>query len=267
MEKFKLYLNHKYDPVYFSLCECGYEICKPNHKVGPLTREYYLLHFIIEGKGYYKVKDKYDLGPGDVFLIKPGETILYESDTEEPWTYYWIGFDSPKIDNLLNEIFKKSYALHLDNIDWIKKIFLEISKCDYYSEISQFYITSKLYEIIYYLFKANNLHYVSTGDDVVSKIVLYINDHISETISINDLCKSFGFSRSRIFSLFKEKMGISIKEYIVNTKLDRAWILLEHNRILSVQEVSWLVGYSNYQSFFKSFKNKFGISPSMVRNQ
>jgi len=265
MEKFQLYLNHKFDPVYFSLCECGYEKCSPDHSVGPLKREYYLFHFVISGEGTYKVDKTYNLSKGDVFLIKPGETIEYKSNPENPWFYYWIGFDSPKIKNLLSMLFGDSHVLHLDNVDWIKKIFLEINKCDSKSEISQFYITSKLYEIVYYLFKIKNLSINEMSEDVVSKIIVYITDHISEEINVNSICKHFGFSRSRLFSLFKDKMGISIKEYLTNTKLDRAWILLEQNHSLSIQEVSWLVGYTNYQSFFKAFKRKFDRTPASIR--
>jgi len=266
-DKFKLYLLHKYDPVYISICECGYEYCKPNHKVGPVARDYYLLHFIIEGKGYYKSKEYLNLSSGDVFLIKPGETIVYESDSENPWTYYWIGFDSPRIKNLLNKLFGNSYSIHLDEIDWVKKIFVEISNCDYKNEVSQFYITSKLYEIIYYLFKNNNLHFAPTDDDIISKIVVYINEHIGDELSVNLICEKFGFSRSYIFILFKETMGISMKEFIVKSKMDRACILLQQNNSLTVKEVSWLVGYNNYQSFFKTFKKRFHVSPNEIRKE
>ena len=79
--------------VDFSPCDAGKEDCMPSHRFGPHVRNYYLIHFVISGKGRYTTsRGEYTLGRGEAFLIKPGEVTVYEADAETPWTYVWVGF-------------------------------------------------------------------------------------------------------------------------------------------------------------------------------
>lgn len=67
---------------------CGYEDCAPGHSYGPVLRNGYLIHYILKGQGIYKARGKiFRLGPGDAFLICPGELIYYQADMKEPWSY------------------------------------------------------------------------------------------------------------------------------------------------------------------------------------
>ena len=78
-----------YIPVDF-----GMERNYPSHSFGPNIRDYYLIHFILEGKGVFiNPKKQYELEKGDAFLIRPGEVCTYKADNDEPWTYIWIGFN------------------------------------------------------------------------------------------------------------------------------------------------------------------------------
>ena len=53
---------------------CGYETCKPGHSYGPALRSGYLIHYILSGRGYYRLNGKtYCLGEDDAFLIRPDE--------------------------------------------------------------------------------------------------------------------------------------------------------------------------------------------------
>lgn len=70
------------------LAYCGIEYCYPSHSFGPAIREQYLLHYILDGKGIFKVNNKtYNLTKGQGFLINPNELTYYEADKYEPWKY------------------------------------------------------------------------------------------------------------------------------------------------------------------------------------
>ena len=66
----------------FSPCDAGREDCAPSHKFGPHIRNYYLIHFVISGKGTFSTdRGEYALGKGEAFIIKPGEVTVYQADT------------------------------------------------------------------------------------------------------------------------------------------------------------------------------------------
>ena len=72
---------------------CGYEICAPGHSFGPVQRSFYLLHYVMEGRGTFWANDRrYELKKGQLFEIRPGEMTRYRADEAHPWYYVWIGF-------------------------------------------------------------------------------------------------------------------------------------------------------------------------------
>ena len=62
--------------------------------IGSEIYDHYLLHIIESGHGIFRTEtDRYQLGPGDCFLIHPGQIVSYVSDASHPWRYRWVAFD------------------------------------------------------------------------------------------------------------------------------------------------------------------------------
>lgn len=60
-----------YEDLYFSFC--GFSKTQPKHSFGPAIRDTYLIHIVLEGKGYYSIeKQNYYLKSGQGFVIPPG---------------------------------------------------------------------------------------------------------------------------------------------------------------------------------------------------
>ena len=72
---------------------CGCSRTEPLHSFGPALKPHYLIHFVLSGKGIFKIDgEEYPLEGGCGFLIEPGQNGFYQSDEKEPWTYIWVGF-------------------------------------------------------------------------------------------------------------------------------------------------------------------------------
>lgn len=72
---------------------CGRQNCQPGEAVGPAVREHYVMHYCLSGRGVYRAQGvKYEIGPGDGFLILPGELSSYQADSQQPWNHIWVGF-------------------------------------------------------------------------------------------------------------------------------------------------------------------------------
>ena len=64
--------------------------------------------------------------------------------------------------------------------------------------------------------------------------------------------------------LFKQKMGVSVYRYITQRRLIAAKSLIEQGQPL--EDVALKVGFSDYSSFYRAFKQEFGISPRRYRS-
>ena len=82
------------DNVELSIFNCGHEYCQPGHTWGPGIRDHYLIHLVVAGKGTYQIGGaSFALAEGDLFLAKPNQLITYAADRDDPWEYYWVGFN------------------------------------------------------------------------------------------------------------------------------------------------------------------------------
>ena len=62
--------NRSFNDLY--LCYCGLEKCVPLYSFGPAVRPNYLIHYVLDGEGYYYVNDnKYKVRKNQGFLIEP----------------------------------------------------------------------------------------------------------------------------------------------------------------------------------------------------
>ncbi|MBQ4543949.1 MAG: helix-turn-helix transcriptional regulator [Oscillospiraceae bacterium] len=94
-------------------------------------------------------------------------------------------------------------------------------------------------------------------------ILQYLNEYHS-TVTVSDLCKHFGRSPSHISHMFKQKCGISVKEYCTSLKLQDAKKLLLTTDS-PVTQIAFDVGFNDVSHFISVFKKKFGVSPLRYR--
>lgn len=80
----------------FYLCFCGYAKCEPLHSPGSGVRPNYVIHYILDGAGIYKVDGhSFYLEAGQGFIIEPNVLTFYQADKKRPWSYVWVGFSGP----------------------------------------------------------------------------------------------------------------------------------------------------------------------------
>ena len=80
--RFQYRFFNKYERDDFKLTQYGYHRWSKETAHAPTIKDSYVLHIVLEGKGFVRVKNKqYQVLPGNAFLIRPGELIDYYSDT------------------------------------------------------------------------------------------------------------------------------------------------------------------------------------------
>ena len=100
--------------------------------------------------------------------------------------------------------------------------------------------------------------------DTVEKVVLYVNQHYSENITLERICDVFSVSRSSVSHMFKKKTGKVFREYLTDVRLRSARFLLL-NSSLNISEIAYSVGFNDSNYFSNTFKSCVGVSPSGYR--
>lgn len=101
---------------------------------------------------------------------------------------------------------------------------------------------------------------------IISHITRYMQEHLSEEISLSVLADVFHLSPQYISQLFKNEIGVGFLAYLTNIRIEKAKKLLL-STALSVTEISTNAGYSDYRVFTKVFKKTEGITPSQFRRE
>ena len=78
-----------------------------------------------------------------------------------------------------------------------------------------------------------------------------------------DVAHHFFISESTITQTFRKKMGVSFYRCVIQRRLIAAKALIE--RGIALEAVAEQVGFSDYSSFFRAFKQEYGISPRQFR--
>lgn len=131
---------------------------------------------------------------------------------------------------------------------------------------------SYIYELLYILTAYFNAEDNANSKDVnknferIKNIVIYINEHYKEKISLNSLAETFFLSTPYISKIFKEFIGISFSDYLTEIRLSHAVKDLA-NPNSKIEYISEKNGFSNTRSFVAAFKNKYNYLPSKHRKK
>ena len=89
---------------------------------------------------------------------------------------------------------------------------------------------------------------------------------INAHINIDKVCKLINISRSHFFRCFKKTFGITPAEYIMQSKIGAAKILLA-NTNHSISEISMRFDFSSFSHFSRTFHKYVGCTPSEYRKK
>ena len=246
---------------------CGKEKCKPKHSFSVRFKEEYLMHFIADGEGVFKVNgEEYKLKKGNAFIIS-NDRGYYEASETNPWTYLWVKFSG----ELANSFFKangisEAHPIYMTNEpEVVAKCFEEFLQNE---RSNKFLMFGKFLELMGTMTDTNahkpEENIQTTVDEYIGICKKYIKDNYYRKISMEELSACVGLEYSYIFRLFKAELGVSPGSYIINHKLSKAAEFLR-NGDMNVCEVALAVGYSDRVAFSRLFAKKYGMSPQKYK--
>lgn len=233
---------------------CGQEDCAPGHSYGPHARPYYLLHYVVSGKGVYSAPDgDHPVEEGQLFAILPEESTTYTADQRKPWHYIWVGFESA----LDLSPFFSGYVLDAPEC---AHLFSGLLESAHIQNGREWFICGKIYELLSLLGEGpvpgrdRASHYVKMAQN-------YIESNYGRELRVDGLAAELNLDRAYFSKIFKLYTGKPPQRYIVDFRLDRAAELLAL-RGLSPGEAAQQVGYGDIFNFSRMFRRRFGVPPS-----
>ena len=103
-------------------------------------------------------------------------------------------------------------------------------------------------------------------DELLERILNYIDESICEPLTIAEICQKFSISRSSLQLLFKENLDQTPKKYISDLKLEKSCQLIREQKY-SISEISLLLGFNSIHYFSRAFTHKYNMAPSEYSKQ
>ncbi len=94
----------------------------------------------------------------------------------------------------------------------------------------------------------------------------FIYSHLNTRITVQVLSDYTGLSASYLSRLFKKELGISISDYILEKKIEKAENLLKYSDY-SLVDIANYLAFSSQSHFIQTFKKAVGLTPNKYRNQ
>ena len=246
----------------FNIIQYGHEDCAPGYSIGNFVRSNYLIHYIHKGSGTYCVRGKeYTLKAHDAFLIYPEEITYYIASEDDPWEYSWVEFNGTGISKYFSATEFSADKPVMFNVPSAEVHIKTLSETN---SNNPYEITGLLYSFLG-SFVTDNPKSGSMADEYVKAAISYIHTfYYVTTINVDQISNYVGIDRSYLYRLFKEKVGISPKKYIMEYKLKTAAKLLRETS-LSVGQVALSTGFEDQLYFSTAFRNYYGVSPTKYR--
>lgn len=252
---------------YYSIRKAGYQFAGEKHSYFELTYvDRGSMFTEIDGRPYeLKERELIIYGPWQFHTQKISEgcscsyvTILFDMDA--------IVFDedSSRYELILNKVFgydKKLYTL-------IKTFVMEsTSQLPYMNSLMLCLLQETMLRLLQSQFTGEkNEHPVTDArqhyqDELLEKILSYIDETIYEPITIAEICQKFSLSRSSLQILFKENLDQPPKKYINDLKLEKSRQMICENKY-TISEIALMLGFNSIHYFSRAFAQKYGMAPS-----
>ncbi len=226
----------------------------------------YIIIFCVDGEGYCLTKGKtHSLNKGDLIIIEKNAGHKYWASAKNPWSIYFFHIDGVMADNyyaIINSF--DTLRIPIDGSSKLLELFEECYETlSYYDSYSAMLLAAKICEHIFSLiihFAVNEVKPIEDSKKIIEKLIVYMNNNLDGSITLENLAKEVSFSVSHMSRIFKNATGYAPLEYFLRLKIQKACNLI-HRHNYTVKEVSAVLGFVDQSYFSRLFKKYTGKSP------
>jgi AraC-like DNA-binding protein/mannose-6-phosphate isomerase-like protein (cupin superfamily) len=269
-----------------------WEMSSDTQQFGPPTpwrwHSHMQVEFLVVIEGQLGIQTKHDytvMTPGDVMVLgssQPHRTYKHSSDalrqivfqidlkqhfdlSTMPYLHCFSELTHPL--EQFNELFQGNSAVKQAAYNLIMQIYEESQSRKIGYELA---ISAAIKNLLLLMLRNDNRDFSALAEDSgISRLrpaLDFIDEHLSERISVEDMCSVLNLSYHYFIKYFKKVMGISFVDYVNYKRIKKAERLLLTGD-LSIMEVSFEVGILNMAQFYKLFKRHNQCSPKEFKQR
>lgn len=249
--------------LYFYPVWCGLYYCTARYFIrresyGPL-----LLVFIRAGKMHFEYRGQaFDAERGDVVLLDCAEPHYYQA--YDGLEFVYLNFDGSNCHAIARHVLEEAGPLiRGKNNVLIGNLLREMVAFHEQNGVeSMFDCSMRIYRLLQLVSEREAAS--EREETAVEQTIRYVRANVGKQITLEELARRANLSTYYFSHVFKRATGFSPIEYVINTRLDQAKVLLL-NTSLSVEEIADRVGYQSSGSLINLFVKKMNMSPREFR--
>jgi len=269
MEKEKIYRMCSFSSsrsdrpvIHFEMCGTTYP--NRNYMISRSPSSISCIEYVVSGCGEVCVGGRqFCVQAGDTYFLPKGTDQFYQSDKKTPWEKIWVNLSGDTTLKMA-ELYGVHTVYHYPGLDTSDLLL----KLQYYAsrpEIEN--AEEKCNALIVQIFFRMSEFLHSPGKETQSpaqKMLLYIGQHETEAIRLEQLAGLCGKSLSQAERIFRKETGMPLYRYILNRRIELARQLLTETG-MSVREIAAYLSFEDEYYFSGLFRQKTGVSPTQYR--
>lgn len=243
------------------------------------THRHYEFYLFLEGAVSFEIDGTlYTPKPGDLLLIPPGlphHLVMHDQSVPYRRFVFWVSTafceelrarSADYVYLMEYAVSHQTYLFSLDSVEFNTVQYrtirlIEEMRSDHFGKEAQItlYVSDLIMQINRTVYEQHHPLSQKAHLSLYEQLCFYIDEHLSEDLSLEKLSRALFVSKYHIAHLFKEEIGMSIHQYISKKRLARCREALLGD--IPVTKVYLLFGFHDYSSFYRAFKKEYGISP------
>jgi AraC-like DNA-binding protein len=229
--------------------------------------EFEIMLFVSGDATYVVENEKYELSPYSLILTRPTEYhFLSFKNDEKNYERFWLHFNLEEFPKEIAEKLLNGHkVIKIDQNNRISKILKHIEEYSliFPPEKHHDFYQGLFVETVYLVSletENNDDVIINEANEITAKILKYINEHITEPLSVESIAKALFISPSQLCHKFSQYMNVGVMKYVKKKRAFFADKMLKQG--VKPTAVATFCGYGDYSSFYRAYKEVFKVPPT-----
>jgi AraC-like DNA-binding protein/mannose-6-phosphate isomerase-like protein (cupin superfamily) len=250
----------------------GWVHCEPGWSWHPVFNDYDLW-FVLAGRGQAALCGvEVEFGAGSMFVLRPGDRGSFRQDPQHRLVvaychFHFVDPHSGRPEPMPDDLLPARWLPHADvaRLGGVMHRLVTIRRDRH--PIRGWESSAALAAVLSEVYVQDSHlagHPAALLDSRVHDVLDFVTENLHRRPSLSEIAAVVSLSPGRVSKLFTAQIGMSLREYAVSARLDRARHLLAETS-MTVEQIARALGYQDPFLLSRQFTGRFGVAPSRYR--